>query len=239
MKKIFVLAGLVVFFNSCNFMHGERVRGNGNVVTQERSLPSFSGVQASGSFDVKLNSGPQEMVKIEGEDNIIPYIETRIENGVLVIATKEDTWLRPKRDITIYVTAPDFSRIEVHGSGNITSVNTINGSDMLKIGISGSGDIKVDVHTPRLSANINGSGSIRLSGETTVFEGEIEGSGDIKAYELKTAESKVSIGGSGSAEVTVDNQLTVQVSGSGDVRYKGKAAVSSNINGSGSVTKKD
>jgi len=238
MKSFLLLAATIILLYSCNYIRGERVRGNGDMITQDRNPGNFSGVVASGSFDVHITTGTNQL-KIEGEDNILPYIETIVENNTLKISTKEGYWLKPKRDITIYVSAPDYQNVEVHGSGNIIGDNTINSNNSLDVEIHGSGDIRMDVHAPKVQATISGSGSIRLGGETTVFDGEINGSGDIKAYDMKAAESKVEIGGSGTAEVSAANKLNVEVNGSGDVRYRGNPQVSSNIRGSGSVVKRD
>ena len=238
MKSFLLLAASAILLYSCNYIRGERVRGNGNLIKQDRNVGSFGGVMASGSFDVHISSGPNQL-QIEAEDNILPYIETTVENNTLKISTKEGYWLRPKRDVTIYVSAPDFQNVEVHGSGNIIGDNTINSRNSMIVSIDGSGDIRMTVHSPNVHARISGSGSIRLGGETTVFNSEIHGSGDIKAFEMKSAESKVEIGGSGSAEVTAANKLNVEVNGSGDVRYIGNPQVSSNIRGSGSVVKRD
>ena len=238
MKNMLLVAVASILLYSCNYIRGERVRGNGNLITQDRNPGSFSGVHASGSFDVHIISGPNQ-VKIEAEDNILPYIETVVENNTLKISTKDGYWLRPKRDITIFVTAPDFQHVSVHGSGNVISDNTINSNNSLAVEIHGSGDIRMAVHSPKVNASINGSGTMRLGGETTVFDGQIHGSGDIKAFDMKTAQSSVEIGGSGSAEVAAENKLNVEVNGSGDVRYKGNPQVSSNIRGSGSVVRKD
>ena len=238
MKSFLLLAASAILLYSCNYIRGERVRGNGNLIKQDRNVGSFGGVMASGSFDVHISSGPNQL-QIEAEDNILPYIETTVENNTLKISTKEGYWLRPKRDVTIYVSAQDFQNVEVHGSGNIIGDNTINSRNSMNVSIDGSGDIRMTVHSPNVHARISGSGSIRLGGETTVFNSEIHGSGDIKAFEMKSAESKVEIGGSGSAEVTAANKLNVEVNGSGDVRYIGNPQVSSNIRGSGSVVKRD
>lgn len=238
MKSFLLLAASAILLYSCNYIRGERVRGNGNLIKQDRNVGSFGGVMASGSFDVHISSGPHQL-QIEAEDNILPYIETTVENNTLKISTKEGYWLRPKRDVTIYVAAPDFQNVEVHGSGNIIGNNTINSRNSMNVSIDGSGDIRMTVHSPNVHARISGSGSIRLGGETTVFNSEIHGSGDIKAFDMKSAESKVEIGGSGSAEVTAANKLNVEVNGSGDVRYIGNPQVSSNIRGSGSVVKRD
>ncbi len=240
MKNIAAYSLLVlVLFSSCRFISGKRVRGNGNVITQERSVGNFSGVRSKGSFDIYLTSGPVASVRLEGEDNILEYIETNMEGNALNIETREGYNIRPKRDVKIYVTAPSFSQVKVYGSGNIVSENRISSNENMDFGTYGSGDIKVDVNAPKLTAEISGSGDMNLKGEVREFEGEINGSGSIKAMDLKTENSKVGINGSGDVDAYASVKLEIQVRGSGDVRYKGPAQVISDIKGSGSVRKVD
>jgi hypothetical protein len=228
-----------VLFSSCRYIGGERVRGNGNITSEARTVTGFTGVKSYGSFDVYVSSGPQQSVKIEGEENLLPYIETKLEGNILKIDTKEGYWLRPRREMKIYVTSPSFNIVRLYGSGNIIGENQIRDPQKIELGISGSGDIKVNVNAPLVTAEISGSGNTILSGEARNFEGEVAGSGDIRAMDLKTEETKIEIAGSGNAGVTASQKLNVSVAGSGDVKYRGSPQVSSNIAGSGSVTKVD
>jgi hypothetical protein len=239
MKKIFLfaLAGIVLF-SSCRYVTGQKIRGNGNVKTEERSPGTFNSVASHGSFNVYVSSGNQS-VKIEAEDNLLPYIETYVEGSELHVETKENFWLRPSRQIKIYVSSPDFKSIRSYGSGDIIGMSKITDSSKLELGVNGSANIKMDVNAPDIDAEINGSGDINLSGETKTFNGEIRGSGNVKAMDLKSEDATVKIYGSGNADIFASVKLDVHVAGSGDVNYKGNAQVSSSIAGSGRVKKVD
>ena len=118
----FSLAFVVVLFSSCEHFGGKRmVRGDGNMVTKDRSVPSFKGIKSSGAFDVIISSGPVASVKVEAEGNLQDYIETQVEGDVLSIRTRDGYWLRTKRDMRILVTAPTLDAVKVYGSGNINS----------------------------------------------------------------------------------------------------------------------
>jgi putative autotransporter adhesin-like protein len=237
MKKVFLFtAAILILFSACRYVGGQRIRGNGNVRTEERSPGSFNSVASHGSFNVYVSSGNQA-VKIEAEDNLLPYIETHVEGSVLHVDTKENYWLRPSREIKIYVTSPDFKSIRSYGSGDIRGLSPIANSSALELGVNGSANIKMDVNAPDISAEINGSGDINLTGETKTFNGEIRGSGNVRALDLKSEDATVRIYGSGNADIFASVKLDVHVAGSGDVNYKGNAQVSSSIAGSGRVKK--
>src|SRR5262249_38261384 len=154
-----------------------------------------------GSFDIFVSTGAQQSVKIEAEENLLPYIETYVEGEILKIDTKRGYWLNSKRDIKVFITAPDFSRIRSFGSGNITGETKITTTGKLDLAVTGSANIKMDVDAPAVDADISGAGNIFLNGKTKSFHSTVSGSGDVHAYELLSEETAVRIAGSGNAEV--------------------------------------
>lgn len=238
MQKAALLAIVITTLLSCNFVGGKRIKGNGNVSTEERTVGTFAGVKSSGSFDLYVSSGTQSL-KIEAEENLLPYIETYVDGDVLHVDTKDHVWLRNNRKIKIYVSAPSYRVIHSSGSGDIIGQNKITHAERIDVGVTGSADINLDLDAPEIETEISGSGDANLKGEARKFTGEINGSGSIKAMDLKTEETDIKIAGSGDAEVYASVKLHVKVAGSGDVKYKGGAQVSSNIAGGGKVTKLD
>ena len=239
MKKLFVFLFVTfVVFSSCRFVTGERIRGNGNVRTETRSPGNFKSVSSHGSFDVFVSTGEQA-VRIEAEENLLPYIETYVEGYTLHVGTKDNYWLRPGRKVKIFVSSPGYESIRSYGSGDIIGESKITNSSKLELGVNGSANIKMDINAPEINTETNGSGDIFLKGETKSFEGEIHGSGNIKALDLRSNDATIKIYGSGDADVFVNGKLDVHVAGSGDVNYKGNAQISSSIAGSGRVKKVD
>ncbi|HMG68805.1 MAG TPA: head GIN domain-containing protein [Chitinophagaceae bacterium] len=233
--SLFVLAAALMF-SSCRYVTGKRIRGNGNVKTEERTKGNFKSVASHGSFNIYVSIG-NPSVRIEAEENLLPYIETHVDGSVLYVGTKDNFWLSPGREVKIFVSAPDFESIHSYGSGDIIGQSKITNPSNLELEINGSANIKMNVDAPAIDAETNGSGDIDLEGETKSFDGEIRGSGNIKAMDLKSENAKIKIYGSGDADVFAASRLDVDVAGSGDVRYKGNAQVSSSIAGSGKIRK--
>ncbi|OQP62081.1 hypothetical protein A3860_29460 [Niastella vici] len=238
MKKIaFVLLAAVVLLNAC--IDGHRVKGDGSMTSKTFQPGNFNGVELSAGFDVFLTQGSAADVRIEAEQNILSYIDVRVENGVLDIDSKEHVWLDPSRTVKVYITSPTYKSIENSGSGHVTGQTKITHDGTLNISSSGSGEMSLDVDAPEIEANVSGSGTVSLSGDTKKINADVSGSGGISALNLKSEESELGISGSGNIDVYSSIKLDANISGSGKIRYKGTAQVNKNISGSGEVTKVD
>lgn len=219
---------------------GRKIKGNGNIVTIERSVGDYDAVALSGFFDVDLVAGTEGELTLKGEENLLEYIKTEVKDGKLVIKVEKGVNLRPSNwNEGIHVTVPieSIDSATLSGSGDIVGETTIK-TRHFKTSISGSGDISLDVEADTVSANMSGSGDIKLSGKTTDFEVSISGSGDIKAYDLEADNVDARVSGSADIKVTVNETLKARVAGSGDIHYRGNPKkIDSKSSGSGDISK--
>jgi hypothetical protein len=237
-KHLWLLIALPVLLASCRQFFGKRIRGNGVVKTEERNVSAFKNVEVQGAMGVYVSQGEIKPVKIEGDENLLPYIEVLQEGDRIIVKTKEGYNLNPSADMKIYVTAPVFNDIEVSGASDIIGQGKIVNPEELNLHASGAGDIKMEVDAPKLSAKISGSGSIDLKGQTKDADLELSGAGHAHCYDLLAENTRVEISGAGSAEVYASVKLDAQVSGAGNVSYKGNAgSVNQHVSGAGSVNK--
>ena len=228
---LFMLTGCVF---SCN-----RVRGNGQAVTEVRRPGSFEGIELHSSFNVEVREGASHQVEVRADKNLLPYIETIVDGDNLVLSTRDRSWLSSRSRIHIIVTAPRLHELRVSGSGDISSRLPLTSGSEVEVTVSGSGTVEALVDAPVSKAVVSGSGDISLRGQTRDYKAHITGSGDIRSYDLASESTEVSVTGSGDAEVYASKRLDISVTGSGDVRYKGKPAITQNKSGSGSVAAAD
>ena len=235
MKYIFLIGIVIaVAFTSCRFVEGQTIRGNGNVNKEQRNVTGFTGVQTHGSIDIEVSQGDYKIV-VESDQNIIPYIITEISGSNLIVRFKEDFNGYNFSTAKVHVTAPSLTAFEVHGSGNIDGNGLITDNNSMEITVSGSGDVKLDLHSPSITSETHGSGNITLDGETKDFSTSISGSGDVHAFGLKAESVKTSVHGSGDTEVSASQKLETGIFGSGNVDYKGTPQLNSQTHGSGSI----
>ncbi len=236
MKKLIALFSVIALFSSCYIgWNGDHYTGSGNVRTEARNVGSFIGVKTSGSIDIEISEGASYSVSVEDDDNILPIIITKVENGTLNVYYKNNTSISDDH-AKVYIKAPSLDKVISSGSANITITDGIKNDREIEISVSGSGDIKGGVDAPKISASIGGSGNVSLEGRTKDFEGKVSGSGDLNCSDLQSENTTVSVSGSGNARVFASISLKARVSGSGDVYYRGNpSSPEIHKSGSGSV----
>ena len=215
----------------------EKVKGNGNVITENRTTVSYDEVSASGSFNIELIAGTEGELTIEIEENLTKYLITEVKDGNLKIYWKRGTNISTRKSVNVIVPVKDINALSLSGSGKIFSSVTIKGGE-LDLNMSGSGHITIDVESSSIVSNLSGSGRIDLKGTTKEFECSVSGSGKIGGYDLIISNmTDAKISGSGNVKATVNGTLNAKVSGSGNFKYKGSPTKEIiKVSGSGNVS---
>lgn len=226
-----------VALSSCRYFGGERIYGDGHIVTQQKTAASFNSVDVSGAIKVHVRQESAPSIKVEADQNLMEYIDVYNEGSTLVIKERKGYNLKASKDIIVYVAAPEFKNIEVAGACDIISDGTISGTQPLEMHVSGAGDITMQVALPRVNAEVSGSGSINLKGQATDFSAHVSGSGDVRCFDLITDNTKLDLSGASDVQVTANKQLDIDASGASSISYKGNANVNQKISGAGSVKK--
>ena len=240
MRKLAVLISVAVLTVSCLEQWGKGIKGNGNIVSVERSVGDYESISVLGFYDINLVDGEEGQLTLQGDENLLEHIITVVENGKLTIKTEEGINLRPsgwKDAMRLTVPIESIEAVSLSGSGSIVGKKILKASDF-KSAISGSGNIDLDLETESMTAAVSGSGDMKLSGRTKTFGAGITGSGNIKAYNLVADNVEAATSGSGDIEVTAKEILIARVSGSGNIGYRGNPKkIDAKTPGSGNISK--
>lgn len=236
MKKVqflMILLLLAVVFSSC-----QKINGKGDVVTEDRSVSGYDAVLLAMDANVYVTNGDTFSLQVLAQENILPYIITKVENDRLVIEVKHHVYLGNHEPIQILVTAPGIKSLSVAGSGDIEEQNDWYGTS-LKVSVSGSGDIYLEnVYGDLMNADISGSGNIEAAGgDVTDEDLNISGSGNIDLRYVTADHVEATISGSGNMYVQALLFLDATISGSGNIYYLGNPQINVQISGSGIIQK--
>jgi hypothetical protein len=232
--SIILTVSLAITLIGCESSSWNCLRGNGIIDKETRDLNEYNGVVTEGEFEVFYVPDTSYFVEIETDQNLMPYIQTRISGSTLIVDNGTRKCLRSEYPIRIYVHAPEINLMSLVGSGLI-SAETIY-ADVLTLAIEGSGVIDVSgIDVLELDVLITGSGDVNLWGTTTKSDYTITGSGNIDARNVISTNCIAEISGSGSIYCNAVSRLEAFISGSGTIYYRGSPSVSINISGSGSV----
>lgn len=235
MRKMMMLGAAVLLLGGCDGLIGDDViRGTGRVLTEERSLPRFYGVSNATGADVEIIQGPSQNVRIEAEENLLPYLRTRVEGGLLRIYTEQGVQLDPSRQMIIEIDMGDLDLLMSSGSGDIDA--PLIDARRLEVFASGSGDVRLpDLLADSIIIFSSGAGRVFASGEVARNRITLSGSGDLDTHDLEAGLVDAVLSGSGTGTVRARNTLRVVLSGSGSLRYYGGPAVQQTVTGSGKV----
>ncbi len=208
-------------------------KAEGAMLTESLAIAQFDGIDMSIDATVNLTYGEAQSVSVTAQQEVIENLSRDVRGGIWKIDF--DQCVRRHDGITIDITIPRITEVEVSGAGNVYGINNFPEQNNLDLRISGSGSIDLSLDGNIVDSKISGSGDIFLAGSATRIQQSISGSGTLSAYDMPVDETDVNISGSGTVRTTVNNTLTVRISGSGDVFYKGNPTIDSNISGSGEV----
>lgn len=206
--------------------------------TETRTPGHFTKVHSGGSWEVILEEGNSEEIRIEAKGVELSKVKTEIDGDVLKLGLENGNYRNV--DLTFYVTYKSLEGVKCSGSGEIDIKSDVIADDFY-ITLSGSGDVYMEnLRVDDLEASISGSAKIKIQGGA-IGNAEIKqsGSGDFEAEDLAIQDLEVSKSGSGDTFVGDLGEISVRSSGSGDIVYSGSPRMGDiKVSGSSSIRKR-
>lgn len=213
---------------------GDKVQGSGKLAQDTRQVGRFHGVELTLAGSVEVRPGSDGPVSIEVDDNVLPLVETVVENGMLQIRAAKKKMQLDTRRMKVIVPAREIDSLGVAGSGSMVA-DKLHGQK-LKLELAGSGTLEATgIDMKSVTMEVAGSGNLRAAGNAEALEVSVAGSGNADAARLAARQVEANVAGSGQVSVTARQSLAASVAGSGAVSYYGDPQVSRSVTGSGTV----
>lgn len=237
MKHLLLLLCLAASLPS--FAIWQVIKGNGISKTETREASNYNSLACGGPMNVEIEYGTSNTIQLEGDENILPYIETTVKDGELTIRVKERVSIKPKVPLRVHVSMTTINRLAQSGSGNIKGSGSFTSTQPAAVAVAGSGGVNIRFEKfAGMSISMSGSGSVKMEGALTDDLNVAQsGSGDIDCEHVTSQNVIAKISGSGNLRVNASKSIDAKISGSGTIYYRGNASVNSKVAGSGRVEK--
>ncbi len=197
---------------------GPSIKGNGNVVTEERNLDSFDKVIASRGVNVYLSQGETQKVVIKADENLIDVIQTEVNDSTLKIFSSAN--VRKAKSFKVFVTVPNYSEIKTNSGSNVYSETIIKSEELVLTCSSGS-NMKMKTDAGKLTAKVSSGANIKLRGSAKTFRGRASSGANLMAEKLVAGDCIVKAGSGANLWITVKNSFDADAGSGANIFYFG------------------
>jgi hypothetical protein len=220
--------------SSCMF---HCVHGSGHQTSETRTLSPFTKLDVSGGFNLVLKQDSSTKITITADDNLLKYVKTNVEDGVLHIYTKKN--ICNSGSMTVHVGIRQLEEIKGTGAIEVTAEGKIVTKDVA-FRTSGASKITLDLDAANVTTETTGAGELYLTGQASSHHIETSGVAKVHAYDFVVGNYYINTSGAGECDINVLHSLEIHSSGASEVKYKGNPTnVTNDKSGASSVEKVD
>lgn len=237
--KAIIAVIITVLFASCHIKDieiGGGIDGSGNVITEKRTInESFTKIEVKRGIEVVVEQDNTVSIEVEADDNIINYITTKVENGVLVVSSDES--IDSAEAMTVRVKMPTINGLESTSGSSIKTNTTLKGTSIVVKSSSGS-EIDATLEYEEVKSESSSGSEQTLAGKTLKLTTASSSGSDINADHLiaNVITSQSSSGSSTTVHPLVN--LTAKASSGSSINYNGTPKnVTEEENSGGDVSK--
>lgn len=233
---------IMISVSSCSSGLADNIKGSGKVQKEQRQITPFSKVSVSTAVQLIITQGPAlPNLTVEAEDNILPYIETKVEGNTLHIGINNKSKhqnLNPTKPMKVYVTVIEISEFEGSSASKITGTNTWK-ANTLKIDLSSASSINMTVEAKELDIEVSSAAKAEITGTCTKLEMDVNSAAKVDAEGLVAENADIDVSSAASASVKVTEKLSYDVSSAGKLNYSGSPRIEkAEVDKSGKVSHK-
>lgn len=211
---------IILFTTSSCFVEGlTGIRGNRNVVTEERTISdNFEEIKVQQGINLYLTQGNSTELSVEADENILDILITEVKNNELKIYFEKNVYKAKTRNV--YLTANNITKIKTSSGASVKSENTLQ-VNSLELDSSSGSSIKMHVNAKEISTSSSSGADIDVYGKTNSFSAKASSGSSIDADELECVNAYAKASSGANIDVNVTGKLTAKASSGGDIDYEG------------------
>jgi hypothetical protein len=235
--KILTLLFVATLFSSCAVDMFNRVNGNRNVVTEDRSTKEdFTKIKVSTGLDLYISQGSKNQITVEADENLQDIIRTEVKDGVLRIYSEKNIWRAKARKV--YVTVETLEALTAT-SGSDVYTNEALEVNNLNISATSGADIHVSVDANTIETTATSGSNIEVFGASNNHISKATSGASIDAYQLRSKNVTVKVTSGANINVYASESIDAKATSGGDIDFKGSPKkVNKKTSSGGSVSAK-
>lgn len=175
-----------------------KVNGSGNLRTERRDVPNFTGIKVGGATNVEINVGDAQSVEVTTDDNLLEVTKTYVKNDTLYVERKGKIWT--STPLRIRVTVPELKRLNLSGASRAELKNVL---------------------ADNFELDLSGASKVSIEGEAATFIVDMSGASNLDADNFKASKAVVDVSGASKASIFVTDDLSAEASGASKIFYGG------------------
>ena len=196
-------------------------------------LSGFTKINAGENFTVRVLRSKTFSIKATGPMEDLEDLGLTVNDGQLNIKYNRFRLNRDKVDFVISVPVLEVFQLCAGATGTVAGFQ--DQQSKMTAALSGFSSANLSGTGMWMNINVSGSSDLYLSGNTEALQGILSGSGQLHAYGLNAKEAKVTAAENARAYVLPTDVLFANVSGNGQIFYKGEPSMHIDINENGQV----
>jgi len=218
-KKLLALLFVSVLMSSCNVNMFNRVNGNRNVVTADRSTSQkFTKIKVSTGLDLYLSQGTKNKVTLEADENLHDIIITEVNDGVLKIYSEKSIWQAKARKV--YVTVKNLEGLTATSGSDVYTEDVLK-VETIKISATSGADIRIALDADTVETSATSGSDIRISGTANNHTSRANSGASIEAYKLISKNATVNVSSGADINIYASESINAKASSGGDIDFKG------------------
>jgi len=205
-----LLAVTIILLSSCS---KSLTVGSSEILEEERSVANFENIVIEGIYDTKILHGDKHEVIVRANANILDNIHTRVNNKTLKITMDSKEY--KNINIDLIITMPTVNEITKRGVGSTRMEGFYDLSE--------------------LEINHYGVASFSLEGSVNKLSLNKSGVGSFDAFDLEAESYEIEQNGIGNTRLTCRKLLSGELTGIGNIYYKGQPNIDVDVTGIGKV----
>ncbi|WP_438976652.1 head GIN domain-containing protein [Polaribacter sp.] len=218
-KKLLALLFVSVLMSSCNVNMFNRVNGNRNVVTADRSTSQkFTKIKVSTGLDLYLSQGTKNKVTLEADENLHDIIITEVNDGVLKIYSEKNIWQAKARKV--YVTVKNLEGLTATSGSDVYTEDVLK-VETIKVSATSGADIRIALDADTVETSATSGSDIRISGTANNHTSRANSGASIEAYKLISKNATVHVSSGADINIYASESINAKASSGGDIDFKG------------------